>query len=273
MKIKASIIILDFLKSKRVCENVESIQNQKVDFPFEVIIIDNSCSPENAAKLKTLEHYDNVQVHINKENVGYIRGNNQGALHAQGEYLFIVNPDIIWEDRATLKKLIAYMERHPEVGICGPKQINDEDGEVAMTVRAFPHFFLQVARRTFLRKLPLISKWVAHDEMRHLDYDKVQEVDWLQSSFWVIRRDLWHGLGGLDTNYFIFMSDPDLCHKCWKKGFKVMYYPKVTVHADGIRCSHGGLMDYFQKWTLRQHVKDAWKYAKRYWRQRNPRKY
>lgn len=268
---RASIIILDFLKSKRVCENVESILKQESDFPFEIIIIDNSCNTDNANKLKTLEKYKNVQVHINEENVGYIKGNNTGAKLARGKYLLIVNPDIIWRKKDTLKKMVDYMERNEDVGILGPKQINDGDGSTAMTVRAFPNFFLQVSRRTFLRKLPLLKKLVAYDEMQHLDYDKIQEVDWLQSSFWVIRKELWDSFGGLNDDYFIFMSDPDLCFKVWKKGYKVIYYPEATVYADGIRLSSGGFISYFQKWTLRQHVKDALIYKWNHLFKGNPR--
>ena len=69
---------------------------------------------------------------------------------ATGKYLLIVNPDIVWRERDTLQKLIDYMEAHEEIGILAPKQINDRDGKIAMTVRAFPKFFIQVARRTKL---------------------------------------------------------------------------------------------------------------------------
>jgi glycosyltransferase involved in cell wall biosynthesis len=44
---KFSIIILNYLKSKRVVENVESIYAQKTVFPFEVVIVGNSCNPLN----------------------------------------------------------------------------------------------------------------------------------------------------------------------------------------------------------------------------------
>jgi len=268
---KASIIILDFLKSRRVCENVESIEKQVVDFPYEIIIVDNSCKEENAAKLDTLLKYDNVQIHTNKKNLGYIRGNNLGVSLSHGEYLLIVNPDIIWRDGHTLQKLVDFMDKHPEVGICGPRQVNDNNNKVAMTVRAFPNIFLQVARRTFLRSWPLIKKWVAYDEMRHLDYDKTQVVDWLQSSFWIMRRGLWDRLGGLDKSYFVFMSDPALCFKCWQAGLQVLYYPQVTVYADGRRASEGGFMAFFQKWTMRQHVKDALVYQWKHLFRPNPR--
>jgi len=271
-KPKASIIILDFLKSKRVCENVESIQKQVIDFPIEVIVVDNSCNPENAKRLEELKKYKKVQVQINKKNVGYIHGNNQGAKLASGEYLLIVNPDIIWRHNDTLQKLIDLMDKNPKIGICGPQQINDGDESIAMTVRAFPKLFLQIARRTFIGKLPIIRKWVAYDEMRHLDYSKTQSVDWLQSSFWIVRKNLWDKWNGLNPDYFIFMSDPDLCFKCWKEGYEVIYYPEAKVYADGIRCSAGGFGTFFKKWTLRQHLKDSIKYTWNHLFKGNPRK-
>ena len=72
--IKASIVILDFQKSKRVCENVASIHEQVTDFEYEIIIVDNSCNEKNAKKLNTLRDFSDVQIITNTKNVGYIRG-------------------------------------------------------------------------------------------------------------------------------------------------------------------------------------------------------
>lgn len=272
-KPKASIIILDFMKADRVCENVKSILKQKIDFEIDVIVIDNSVNEENAQKLNQLKKYSNVKVHINKENVGYVRGNNKGVNYSDGEYILIVNPDIIWREKDTLQKLVDYIDQHSEIGVLAPKQINDNTGKVAMTVRAFPRLTLQFARRTSLRNWPIIKHLVAHDEMQHLDYSKIQEVDWLQSSFWVTPRKLWNELGGLSKDYFLFMSDPDYCFKCWEVGQKVIYYPKATVYADGKRLSSGGIKKFFKSWVLRQHLKDAIKYRWKHLLKGNPRKF
>jgi len=269
---KASIIILDYLKSRRVCENVESILEQVTDFPYEVIVVDNSANPLNAKKLKTLRKNQNVKIIINEENLGYPKGNNRGVKKSKGEYILIVNPDIVWKDKKTLHKLITYMERHPDVGVLGPQQVNDGDGSIAMTVRRFPKLTLQIARRTSLRRLPILRSLVAKDECRDLNYGRTQPVDWLQSSFWITRRTLWNKLGGLNQNYLIFMSDPDYCFKCWNAGFKVVYYPDVQVHADGLRASAGGLKEFFKTWILRQHLKDAIKYRWAHLFKGNPRK-
>ncbi len=270
-QVKASIIILDYLKSRRVLENVKSALAQKTDFPFEIVIVDNSANPENAKKLEPLNHLQGVKVYINEKNMGYVRGINQGVSRAKGEYLLIVNPDILWPKDDILQKLIATMETHPEIGVLGPKQINDNDGSIAMTVRRFPHFATQISRRTWLRKLPIIRYFVRRDECQDLDHSKTQPVDWLQSSFWVVRRKLWDKLGGLNKSYFIFMADPDFCFETWKSGKQVVYHPEITVHADGRRASEGGLATFFSKWILRQHVRDSLKYMWRHLFRGNPR--
>lgn len=271
-QLKASVIILDYFKADKVLENVESLLAQEVDFEYEVIIIDNSVNEANAQKLIKLNENPKVSVIINRENTGYINGNNLGASKASGKYLLIVNPDIQWGESSNFQQLIDYMEKNDSIGILGPKQINETDGEIAMTVRAFPRFFTQIARRTRLRHLPVIKKLVAYDEMQHLDHEITQSVDWLQSSFWVLPKALWDSFGGLNTDYFIFMADPDMCFKVWQKGYRVAYYPKVSVFADGKRASEGSGMDIFKKWILRQHLKDSLKYCFNHFLKKNPRK-
>lgn len=266
-----SIIILDFLKGERVVKNVEGILNQKGAFELEVIVIDNSVNPTNASVLTQLEKHKEVQVIINKENQGYTRGNNNGAQYATGQYMAIVNPDIEWKNTDILEKLLKYLEKNNDVGVIGPKQMNP-DGSVAMSVRAFPHMFVQIARRTFLRHLPGIKQWVQYDEMQHLDHDKIQAVDWLQSSFVMLKKSLWDDLGGFDERYFLFMADSELCWQVWKKGLKTIYYPKAVVYADGVRCSDGGFLSFFKRWILRQHLMDSWRYTLKHWWERSPRK-
>ena len=269
---KVSIVILDFLKSKRVVKNVQNIQKQNLDSGLEIIIIDNSCNVQNREKLESLKSFKNVSLIFNEKNLGYTKANNKAAERAKGDYIFIVNPDIIIEDHDLLQNITDYMDKNPEIAILGPKQINDDTGKTAMTVRAFPKLHIQIARRTFLRRLPYFKKRVEYDEMQHLDYDEIQEVDWIQSSFIAVRRDFWEKIGGLHEGYFLFMSDPHICWQAWKLGYKVVYYPKVKVLADGIRCSAGGVGEFFKKWTLRQHLKDAILYQFNHFFKRSPRK-
>ncbi len=267
---KISVLILDYLKSTRVVENVKLLQKQNIFEDMEIIVVDNSCNKTNRKKLETLTHFTNVQLIFNEKNLGYTQAYNKVAALAKGEMLFIVNPDILVRDVDVLEKMYKYLMENSDIAILGPKEIN-EDGTVAMTVRAFPKFYIQVARRTFLRKLPFLKQKVIYDEMQHLNYEEIQEVDWLQSSFVAVRKDFWDDVNGFNENYFLFMSDPELCWAAWHKGKKVVYYPEVVVYADGIRVSSGGFFAFFKKWTMRQHVMDSMKYRWKHLFQKNPR--
>lgn len=268
--VKATIIILDYLKAPQVVANVKSIFAQKADFDFKIIVIDNSCDSENSKILSELNKYENVKLQINSVNMGYPKAHNAVKHLIEGDYILIVNPDILWKDENAMQKMIDYMEINPDIGVLGPKQI-ENSGQIAMTIRAFPKFYLQVARRTFLRHLPILKGMVSYDEMRHLDYNKIQDVDWLQSSCVVIRKKLWDLTGGLCENYFLFMSDVEICFQSWKNVFRVVYFPEVKVYADGKRVSAGGFIKFFQSRVLRQHVRDALKYRAKHLFAKNPR--
>jgi len=271
MEYKATIVILDFMKASRVLENVRFIFSQKTNFEFEVIVIDNSCNKNNAEILKNgLKEYKNLRLIINEKNSGYIKAHNKAIAESSGKYIFMVNPDILFKEELSFQKIIDFLDENPEIGILGPKQINDS-GEIAITARAFPKLYIQVIRRTFLRSLPFLKKEVAYDEMRHLDFSKVQDVDWLQSSCFVVRRDLWRKIGGFNEAYFLFMADVELCFETWKINKRVVYYPDVQVYADGKRLSAGGFCDFFKNWILRQHVVDAIKYQLKHFLRANPR--
>jgi len=268
--IKVTAIVLDYFKADQVVKNIEGLNQQKTDFDFNIIVIDNSCSQDNANKLLSLNRFTNVSMVINTQNLGYIKAHNEVSHLIKGDYVFIINPDIEWRDNDVLQKMVAYMDTHQDIGILGPKQI-EITGKVAMSVRAFPKFFLQVARRTFLRKLPFLKKWVSYDEMKHIDYDKTQDVDWLQSSCVLVRSDLWFKIGGFSKDYFLFMGDVELSWQTWKNGLRVVYYPELTVYADGERCSQGGFKKFFTSWVLRQHVKDSLRYRWKFIFDKNPR--
>lgn len=270
-KIRATVVVLNYTKAARVAEGIGYILKQEVDFGFKFIVIDNSANAKETDILKEkARQYPSVELIINKKNLGYAKGRNLVKGKEEGEYLVAVNPDILFKDRNALSKMVKYMDAHPDIAILGPKQIND-DGSLAMSVRAFPKLYLQVARRTFLRHLPLFKNKIAYDEMRHLDYSKIQDVDWLQDSCIIIRRDFWEKVGGYNEHYFLFMADIELCVRAWESGYRVVYYPETQVWADGKRLSAGGLLTFFKSWVLRQHVSDALKYTLRHLTQKDPR--
>jgi GT2 family glycosyltransferase len=270
-KIKVTIIILHYKKTDRTIENVGYLLRQKTDFGLKIILVDNSGHEKNRQRLvENFEKNENVEIIVNSKNLGYTRGKNVAKGHEEGDYVFSVSDDVLFKEEDSMQKIVDYMDSHPDIAILGPKQIND-DGTVTMSVRAFPKLYLQIARRTIFRNLSILRSKIAHDEMRHLDYSKIQDVDWLQSSCYITRRDFWERVGGYNEYYFLFMADTEMCFRAWEMGYRVVYFPETKVYQDGLRVSRGGFLDFFRSWTMRQHVLDSLKYRLKHFGKGNPR--
>lgn len=264
--------------------NQESLSSLRI----EIVIIDNSCSEKNKAILEKgvkkiqqkvqqkIGHYTDsfcIRLKFSTKNIGYTKANNWGVslFLSSIDFLFIVNPDIVWRETDTVQKLLSYMQEHDQVGICAPLQKNMKTKRRELSVREFPHLLLQILRRTALRDFFLIKKYIQNDEMQYLDSSQIQDVDWIQSSFFLIEKKLWDEIGGFNESYFLFMADTEICFESWKKRRKVVLYPHTTVGSDGKRCSDGGVFDFFTSWVLRQHLKDAFRYCLAHFFEKNPR--
>lgn len=258
-----SAVIVDYRKAARVVENVRSLRRQYPAERLDIVVIDNSVDTENARTLRALDGEPGVRLIVNATNTGYTAACNQGAAIGTGDFVLLVNPDILWSEPGALRRLAAFMRDRPNVAIAGPRQIN-EDGTVPRTARRFPSIVAQCARRSTLGKLPGFSRSVENYEGADLDYRRTQPVDWLQSSCVLVRRDFWNRIGGLDERYFLFMADCVLCWQAWDERLEVVHFADAAVTADGIRASAGGALAVFRSAAARHHLRDAFLYHLRH---------
>lgn len=84
---------------------------------YEVIIVDNGSQPETVAWLRTLE---GVRVIFNPENRGYAGGNNQALEAARGEYVVLLNNDVVVTE-GWLEGLLSAFDRIPGLGVSAPR--------------------------------------------------------------------------------------------------------------------------------------------------------
>ena len=87
-----SIIVLNYNAGELLIECVESIFNSNYN-NLEVIVVDNISKDNSHIECK--EKFQKIKFIENKENLGYCEGNNVGIREAIGEFLVILNPDVI----------------------------------------------------------------------------------------------------------------------------------------------------------------------------------
>ena len=61
----------------------------------------------------------------------------------------------------------------------------------------------------------------------------IVEVDWVEGSFLMTRREVWRSLDGFDPGYFMYVEDVDYCRRLLDAGF-------VTRYAHAVRYVHHG---------------------------------
>ena len=253
----ATVIIVNFFKGRRVIESIRSLARQTVFDRLAIVVVDNSCDPEETRVLETAPERDSFTLITATRNLGYPKGCNIGMLTpASVPYVVLSNPDIIWDEADAIRRLIDIIAHNSEIDVLAPTQLND-DGSLVEIARNFPTFWHQVRRR--LRP--------GSGDERHLltplltaAASNLIDVDWLQSSCVLIRRALWDEIGGMNERYFLFMSDIDFCLETWRKGKRVSVTSDVRVRGDGLRASRGGLRALLSNRALRIHLMDAIRY-------------
>lgn len=252
------VSIVDYFKAPRVVLAIAAIPEQVSGVHLHISVLDNSCSSANFQVLMDRVNRKDVTLIQAQRNTGYVTGINL-SVDWSADYIVLLNPDVILAEADVLGETARFLDRNVDVGIVGIRQV-DDDGSLTEVARKFPTFFSQIKRRVrFADEEGALRPFVGLSE----EGDEAASVDWLQSSFWMVRGSVWRALGGLDERFFLFMADPDFCRRALKVGYRTVILRGYHGRADGIRASAGGVFSVLTRRTLRIHIIDMLRY---YWR-------
>src|SRR5512135_3557568 len=115
-----SVIIVNYNGLSHLKECLDSLRGQTFR-DFETILVDNASADNSAAFVK--EHYPEVSIIENRENLGYGGGNNAGIRESQGKYVVLLNNDTK-VDPHWLQRLVETAEKDGTIGMCASKILN-----------------------------------------------------------------------------------------------------------------------------------------------------
>lgn len=232
-----SIIIVNFNTQKITKECIESIVLHTRGISYEIIVVDNASTDGSVAMLKSLKNnISGLRLILNKDNLGFGKGNNAGFKISKGNFVLLLNTDTKIRGNV-LSEMVSWMRSHKEVGISSCA-LRFKDGSVQGTGGYFPTLSKVFAWMFFIEDLPLIDRLIKPFHPMHGQspfyrgegmFSDEKEVDWMTGAFFLIRKEVLEQVGHIDEDYFMYTEEVDFCFRAKKKGWKVWYLPKWKI--------------------------------------------
>jgi hypothetical protein len=241
MAIDISVVILSWNDKEHLEECLQSLREATQARTMEVIVVDNASTDGSPDMVET--RFPRVRLIRSLQNVGFPKGNNIGIQAASGKYLFLLNSDIKVLD-GCMDALADFMDRNPDIGMAGPK-IFYRDMTHQSSCRSFPSLWNNFCSAVGLAALFRGSKFFSGEHMFYFKGNQIRDVDVLVGCFWAVRRKAVDQFGLLDEGFFMYAEDVDWCRRCWKAGWRVVFFPEAgAIHymggssrKDPIRCA------------------------------------
>lgn len=219
-----SIIIVGYKAKKHLDACFVSIKHQTIYDPsnIEVIYIDNASFDQSIAHIQ--RNYKWVSTVRNTKNVEFATALNQGIRYASGEYIMMMNPDVIL-DNNYLENALKKMKHDKHISAIGGKIYQYDFNQGAKTA-----YFDTVGIFAYVGR-EILSARGARDEGQ---FEKTEEIFSIRNICAMYRKSALEDAKMFseyfDENFFLYLEDVDMCWRLHLLGWKVMFYPNLIAH-------------------------------------------
>ena len=260
-----SVIIVSWKVKEKLRANLQALYASQGSFSYEVYVVDNNSGDGSVEMVRT--EFPQVKLLANNDNRGFAKANNQALLEARGDYVLLLNPDMLVRPD-TLVNALNWAKNNQQAAVSGFKLVDDQ-GEIIKQVRRFPSFFDQLM---IISKLPhWLPGLLNHYLWTDFNYEQEVKVDSIRGAFFLINKKVCLDISGqkklaLDERYFIWFEEVDFCRQVYQNGGEVWYSPAARC-VDYVGASFGqvalttkqkyfedSMLKYFKKWEA------AWQY-------------
>jgi len=220
-----SVILLTRNTCQQTREAIESVLSSSGAISKEIRVIDNGSTDETSSVLPAV--YPEIHYKKMERNLGFARGVNIAAREAGGDFFLLLNSDArLAAD--TLQLAVEWMRADPGCGVAGA-QLLHADGKKQNSIANFPSLATELLNKFLLRAL-----WPKRFPGKEREYGEPMEVESVIGAFFLVRREVWEKLGGMDERFFFFLEETDFCLRARQAGFATVHLPQVRVwHGQG----------------------------------------
>jgi GT2 family glycosyltransferase len=215
-----SIIIVTRNTRAMTCDCIRSALAGRGRLSVEAVVVDNGSSDGTAEAVEA--EFPEVRVIRSPNNLGFARAVNWGAASAPCDLLLLLNSDtLLFED--SLERAVEWMRGDVRCAVLGARLLA-RDGSPQTSIVRFPSLATELVGRSVLQRL------FPRRYARKISVDGApMEADSVVGAFFLIRREAWEALGGLDERFFFYFEETDFSFRAHAAGWRVMHVPSVRV--------------------------------------------
>lgn len=243
-----SIIIVTFNQLEYTRQCIRSIFTH-THSPFEIIIIDNGSTDGTIDFINTFIPSKKIccrfKLISNSNNLGFAKGCNLGLSEARGEYLLLLNNDVVVTP-SWLPRLLRVMDKNPRIGLSGP-MTNYVSGRQIVDAPDYN-----------IKSLDGLEKFAQKFADQHKG--QIELAKRIVGFCMLIRRCVVEKIGGLDERYGLGnFEDDDYCLRAHLAGYHAAIARDCYIHHFGGRTFLGNKINYGHK------LEENWKIFKKKW--------
>jgi len=192
---------------------------------FKAVVADNGSTDGSIEMIKN--SFKNVDLVENKENLGFMKGNNAGIKYALDKYnpgyILLLNNDTEIIQKDWLRKLVTVAESDEKIGLVGPKLIfPDNRTQWSGRKKESNMFYLM-----FQTLSASLNPGIGMDEK---EFSFIGEVNTVSGACMMIKINMMRRIGLIDESLSPFYQDDvEYSFRTWKAGYKVVYVGTSSV--------------------------------------------
>ncbi|MDD2487616.1 MAG: glycosyltransferase family 2 protein [Candidatus Gracilibacteria bacterium] len=215
---KFAIIVVNYNSSNDLLETMESLDKFS-DEIFDAYIVDNASDKDDLMNLENNLNKKHFLIKLEK-NLGFAGGNNvaiKECLNKGYDYLFLLNPDTIIEDK-NFFEIIEEQIIKEKADIIGP------------LIKFYPEKDKIYFAGGEVNKYTAFTKMVGKKEIDVGQFKENIEYDFITGCAMVIRKEVFERIGLLPEEYFLYFEETDFCMNAKNEGFKIIFTPKTYLY-------------------------------------------
>jgi len=223
---KLSVVIVNYNFCEMLRHTLGSLIDAGKHIDYEVFIVDNASADRSMEMLE--DEFPQFHVIVNATNEGFAKAYNKAIGMAKGEYILLVNPDII-SSKKTLERALEFMDIHTDSGGLGVRMVTPQGRFLPESNRGLTPSWISFFKLIGLASAFPKSRLLDRNRKDWVEEFQTSEVDFLNDAFMLLRKSALNEIGLFDEKFFMYGHNIDLSYRLRLAGYKNYYFPKTYI--------------------------------------------